>query len=519
MGLQLTERLRGWRLETRDALTASEERAAAVESRLAALEEKAKPTESIGIPAELYYPLLQHPSWGLQIVDDLVRQKGLAVYREMEDWDDMVSACLAFLVFSRLASGWTIKPASEQPEDQRVCDFTKLVMEPLMLRYLMNGLEAVHMCFSCQELIWDEPMVGGEWAHLQGYRDIRPLAQETVTIKRDEHGEILPDGIWQSHARQFVVPGLDPSWFNHLPREKFALWSWRRRWGNELGRSVLRSAYPFYFFKRAMFRTWADYMAKAGRPIFKGKVPEGSSDDVKRAAVEVLRRFQSDQAMVHEANMDIEIIFPPATASLNFKDSINEANKGIAHSCFQPGSFLDQQQTGSYAAKQVDQGTVGQILEVIGLTAACELVEHEAFRPLVTHNFGPQVAVPKFAFLPLEQEDLESMARIDLILSKMGFPLSKGEIAATYKRKPAETPEDELQAPPSGGGFPGLGDTGGADDGGAQFAQDPEGRALDMLISEIRRARTSHDPHAEVADLLRGNGRTREAARTLGRQG
>jgi phage gp29-like protein len=460
-----------------------------------------KPTDSVGSPAELYFPQYTSESWAIPNIDDLVAKKGLAVYREMEN-NDQVASCLGLLKLARLASGWEITPASGDETDKLAHEMTERAFAVLkgssVTRLLMDGLDALNVGFSVQEMVWAEPNQGGDFAGMQFYRTFRPLPQETITFKRDDHGDLEPDGVWQSKARQMVVPGLAPGFFDHYPVDRFVLWSWKRRWDNPLGMSILRPAHPWYEFKKFTIKHWARYTERYGLPRGLMKMPKVSTPAQMAAAGEELRRYQSELAMVYKEGSSVEFTEPMTTATMNFEANIQAANKGIAHACFLPSTILDNTEGGSYALAKAQKSTFEWVLDNLGELLTDEIMMEQVIRPLIDHNFGPEVECPTFKFRDYSQPDRESIARMYQILVTSGVRVSRTEIGeALGIREPVD--EADAVVPPAlpaapmpqtGPGFP--------SEVSAEEAQ------LNALIADLADCEGDHDSRV---DVLRGNGK------------
>ena len=241
----------------------------------AAVEAFSKPadvqsTDPLTYAEDYYYPRFVSEADGLRTVDDLVERKGITPYREMMMRDEQVASCVGYLIFARLASGFTISPASGEETDKKAAaaleDNFKRLQRSSIVRLMQNAMDAISIGFSVQEKIWAEPNTSGEFKGLQYYQTFRPIAQETITFKQDAHGELEPDGVWQAKPHMTYQGFTSPQAFNHLPIDRFILWSWQQRNGNLLGLSVLRPAYRWYMWKDMMVRWWAKYMERHGHP-------------------------------------------------------------------------------------------------------------------------------------------------------------------------------------------------------------------------------------------------------------
>lgn len=457
-----------------------------------------------GLPAERWNAQSWNAGWGLQTVDDLVQSKGIGIYREMPRKDPHVSSCIYLPVMARLSSGWDFVPASDAPEDARVAAYVRFALDKLVSRLLTDAMEALWMGFCCIEKIWGAPQATGEWAGFQGYRAFRPLPQETVTYKRDEHGDLEPDGVWQArsdHPGSMVTPGLDPANFTRHDASRFVKWYWRTEYGNPLGLSILRPAYAPYFFKQFTLKQWARYMAKYGMPGIRIKVPKDAKKEQMDDAVEYARRYQTDLAMAYREGTEITIEAPNTTATMNFEAAKTDANKEIAHACLQPATLLDVTDQGSYALAKEQSGTFTWFLDNVGNLLAEEVMDQQVIRPMVDTNFGRQYECPWFTFRDFSQPDRESVARMVDLLVKAGMDVPKSWIRETLGVPEVSDEADRLTPPPVSVSVPPPAPLG--------MSGDPEQDALDSLVAEMAMARSTGNKDRFLEAVHGGNGRRR----------
>ncbi len=396
---------------------------------LAGEEKKTIRVEPFGHPAERYHPLYLSEEYALSTVDDLVSKKGITVYREMMQRDDQVAACVRLMQFSRLSTGHEITPASEtEGLDVEVCDYVMQNLRDLrecsVNALLLDSMDAFVAGFSLSEKIWGDPLPGGDFAGKQGYRTFRPIPQETVTIKRDKFGQIEPDGVWQAKEdRHIVVASLDPSQFNKLPRDRFVLWSWLSQWGNPLGISLLRPAYRWYLIKDLLIRSWAKHVERFGLPLIDLEAPNDVTDSVLIALEEKLRNFATGGALAHRSNHKLTITPLGAQAAPTYQPLLAECNRGISRSILTPATLFDQPEVGAYSLGESQKSVWIAIQDNLGDALADRVMMEQVIRPLVEHNYGPDVDLPKFAFKPMSQTDLVKIVTAATMLADRGFPV------------------------------------------------------------------------------------------------
>jgi len=449
-----------------------------------------------GLPAERWDSYSWNTTWGLRTIDDLVQSKGVAIYREMPREDPNIASCIYLMVMARLSSGWDFLPASDAPEDKRSADWMRTDMDRLVSRLVSDLMEAVWIGFSCIEKVWDKPRTSGEWAGFQGYRTFRPLPQETVTFKRDEHGDLEPDGVWQcksDHPGSMVPPGLDPGSFNKFDASRFVKWYWRTEYGNPLGLSVLRAAYAPYFFKKLATKHWARYMAKFGLPGIRVRVPANATKEQMDDAVEYARRYQTDLAMAYREGTVIETETPNTTATMNYEAAIAYANKEEAHACLQPSTMLDAPENGSYLLGREHTSTFTMTLDNIGRLIEEEAIGSQIIRPSIDTNFGPQYECPRFKFRDFSQKDMESFVRMVDLAVRAGVSIPQSWVKETIGAPEVKDEADRLIPPAASSPTPPVPSLPVAASG------DPD---LDALVAEFMAARMTNDKDRGCAALL-----------------
>jgi hypothetical protein len=456
------------------------------------------PTDSLAHADDDYYPQFVSEVDGLRTIDDLVARKGLAPYREMPTRDEQVASCLGYLVFARLSSGYSCTPASGDEVDKRVCaaweDNQKRLKQTSVLRLMQNSMEAIHIGFSVQEKVWDDPNKGGDFKGLQYYKTFRPIPQETVTFKQDAFGQLEPDGMWQAKPHMPMTGYTAPGAYNHLPVDRFIIWNWQQRSGNRLGLSVLRPAYRWYMWKDMQVRWWAKYMERHGHPWVVGEHEE--TDPKKRAdMMRKLSRFLIDHVLLLKRGQKVDVRDPGTTAVANFDAAITKADRALARCIFIPALLTETgDTTGSYALGKSQKGVFEWPLDHLAETLQTEVMGEQVLRPWVDHNFGPDVDIPNWKFKEFSEPDRVVIATVFKILKDLGVPLGVSRIRQALG-EPEPDPEDQL--------------VGGAEDDPDQSIP-PESldqaKIIDGLLADMLAASGSNSED-DLINVIRGNGK------------
>lgn len=397
-------------------------------STIANVPDAQRSTESQGHPHE-YYITTVPDGHALPAIDDLIARHGIAVYREMRLKDDAVASSLALLVYARLSTELKISAASSEPLDEAIAEANRENFERAggLLRYQENGYDCLGAGFACIEKRWAEP---SEWTskttqqafHLQFMRGLVPMPQETIAIKRDDYGDIEPDGIWQSKARQIVTPSLDPVFFNHLNARDFVVFSWNRQWDNPYGMSLLRAAHRWYAFKDQMIRAWARHLERFGFPLLKVKVDKSVPAGERARLIAEVQRFMTSQGVIGHA--DIEAVEMNNSTVAKYVDAIHEANRAIARACLQPALTMENQgTTGSNALGTAQQNTFAWPIENLGQHGEQELIRKGVIEDFTRWNFGDRVELPKVRYDDFKNADLIAIATLFEIALRIGMTI------------------------------------------------------------------------------------------------
>lgn len=463
--------------------------------------ERLEVTVPHGHPLQQYYPLWLDEKSGLSAIDDLVEKKGLDIYEEMEERDDMVRASLLLISLGRLSTDWTITPASRtEGIDQEVADFCSHVLRDLdgtsVSRLLGDSMEALKMGFSVSNRVMREIYpTGHKWAGKQGIRTFRPLPQTTITFKTTKTGEIEPNGVWQATPHH-VVNSTQPEYFDQLPRDRFVIYTWQRKSGHPLGKSLLRSAWRWYFLKSQLMPWMAGFLETYGWPRVWVEVAEGTGEEERAAVLEALRTFQTQQRMVVTRGTDIHVEELKSTSSMdNYKIGIDLANRGIARSCLQPATLIDQPEVGAYALGAAQKSTFEWVLENIGRTLRDEVMMEQVLRPLVRLNFGDRVDIPTWSFDPFSEGDKVALSTMFKTLVDAGLPIAPRTIYETMGLEAPEEGEEVVTSGPSSSPIPEP-PIPGMDD-------EEDDRGLGDLIDDLASARCEE----ERVEIFRGKGR------------
>ena len=378
-------------------------------------------------------------AWRLMLGDS---PAAYALYRDLEEKDGQVSSALETRKDGVLRRERKVVAASATAADERRAAFAREVLAaiPNFENILYELLDAAAYGFSVAEILWEQD---GSTVFI---RDIKARPQELFSF-----GE---PGTPQTGGLRFArLATRDSRLVTELPEHKFLVYSFRPRHGNRRGRPLLRRVFWASWFKRQDLKFWLKFIEKGAGSVVV-RYPAGATDQDKQRALEAAEAINTETAVAIPENFQIvsELLNAARAGDtdvfLTLADSI--CNNEIARVIL--GQTLTQRGgedgRGSRALGEVHQEVR---FEKVAADArdVMSVVNDQLLRWLFLFNFGPEVAVPRWAIALDPPEDLRQRIEIDERLARLGAPLPLGYLQRTYSIPSPQADETALSAPGS----------------------------------------------------------------------
>lgn len=277
---------------------------------------------------------------------------------------------------------------------------------------------------------------------------------------------------------------------NLLPRQKFAVLTWRPSDGDPRGTSLLRPAYNSWWIKTQAWPGFLKYLAQFGNPSLVGFTAEGGPTRVasydadgvavtdasgnpvyitpEQAMLNALLAFQSSSAAVFPAGAAVTVLEPkgPAGSGQVYDRAIQILDRQIVLAILCQTLSTGESRYGARAAAQVHQDVLGLVIRQ-GKQALARCIRRDICLSLVRYNWGDaaRALVPAVSLGSTEQEDKAAMmnaianlgraglidpSQLRLLDQALGLPI-RDEAAITVRpeaerqrgRKPAPEDDDE----------------------------------------------------------------------------
>lgn len=391
--------------------------------------------------------------------------KGVQTYTEMADNDATVGAILFAIEMLMRQCDFHVEPAGESEKDKECAEFVESCMDDMdrtwadtlseILSFLTYGWSYHEIVYKRRVGRTSSPITNSKYEDgLIGWRKLPIRAQDTLYgwEYKDDTDELV--GMTQSPP-----PKYDRI---TIPIEKALHFRTRSRKDNPEGRSILRTAYRAYYFKKRLEEIEGYGMERdlAGFPVLKAPEnmdiwDENDIDMVRMHAranqiVSSIRR-DAREGLVLGNGWELELLTSGSRRQFDTNAIIDRYDKRIATSVLADFVMLGQQAVGSFALAdsktQIFAMAVGTYLDVI-----CEVFNNQAIPRLIDINgdhFKGITDYPKMVHGDIDEPDLTQFATFVKEMVGVGVLVPDEGLEAEVRRI-GRLPEKVETTPPDG---------------------------------------------------------------------
>lgn len=434
------------------------------------------------------------PTW----IDPLDRDFPSEIYEQML-LDPAVSASVTLLKAAVLSEDVTLTPVVDEKDPafalaRAITDMCRRALDGLsesLSDILWEMMDAPAFGNRMAELVYDRPARGPDAGRLMLTR-VKVKPRRSVAFVVDSYFNVVGIlGRLVTGASALSTGGLlgttaPPP--NLLPREKFAVLTWRPSDGDPRGTSVLRPAYNTWWIKTQAWPGFLKYLAQFGNPSLIGFTAESTgmaripsydasgnqaTDDYgnpvyltpEQAMLSALLAFQSSSAAVFPNGAAVEILEPkgPAGSGQVYRTAVDILDRQIVLSILCQTLSTTESRFGARAAAQVHQDVLGLVIRH-GKRAVTEMIRRDILTPLVRYNWGedalPLVPVPSLG--SVSQEDKPTLmnavanlqrggyftpGQLRLLDQTLGLPVREDEPVVVAPERPAVDEDEDPEMP------------------------------------------------------------------------
>lgn len=390
-----------------------------------------------------------------EFLHELRGKRGIAVYHEMSDNDDVVGAILFAIEMLVRQCAWNVEPGGDTAKDKEAAEFVKSCMDDMQDTWIDTISEILSFLtygWSFHEIVYKrrmgktkDPRTKSKYNDgLIGWKKLPTRAQETLyQWEYDNEDNLL--GMTQ-------MPPPDFGTFT-IPIEKALLFRTKSRKGNPEGRSILRNAYRPWYFKRRIQEIEGIGIERdlAGLPVI--TAPEGidiwdETDDhavkIYSALIDMVRSIRRDEmdGAVLPFGYKLELLGSGGNRQFDTNAIINRYDTRIAMTVLADFIFLGHDKTGSWALSsdktELFAVAIGAFLDII-----CETFNSQGIPSLIDINgqhFAGITEYPKMTHGDIEDADITKVAAFIKDMTGIGV-LVPDDGLEDYVRQVGHLPE------------------------------------------------------------------------------
>lgn len=403
-----------------------------------------------------------------EFLPELRGYRGVQAYQEMANNDATVGAILYAIEMLMRQCEFHIEPASDSEKDKEAADFVESCMDDMdrtwadtlseILSFLTYGWSYHEIVYKRRVGRTSSPITNSKYSDgLIGWRKLPIRSQDTLYgwEYKDESDELL--GMTQMPPPNF---GLIT-----IPIEKALHFRTRSKKDNPEGRSILRTAYRAYYFKKRLEeiegygieRDLAGFpilYAPPDLPIWDTNDPEMTQTLARAESIVSSIRRDAREGLVlpgGENGWKLELLTAGSRRQFDTNAIIDRYDKRIATSVLADFVMLGQQQVGSFALAdsktKIFALAIGTYLDCI-----CEVFNNQGIPRLIDINgdhFKGITDYPKMQHGDIEDTDLAAFAAFVKEMVGAGV-IQPDEALEDEVRRVGNLPERMDTTPPAG---------------------------------------------------------------------
>jgi len=400
-----------------------------------------------------------------EFLRELQGRKGIEVYKEMSENDDIIGAILFATEMLMRQCKWNIQEAGAGQADLDAAEFVRSCMDDMeeaWSDFISEVLSFLTYGWSYHEIVYKRrmgrtrnPQTNSKYADgLIGWRKLPIRSQDTLWEWRyDEKDNLL--GLVQC-----APPNYEQMF---IPLEKALHFKTKSRKSNPEGRSILRNCYRSWYFKRRIQELEGIGIERdlAGLPVL--EAPEGvdiwseERREDREAAERIVRSVRRDEreGVVLGGGWKFSLLSAGGRRQFDTNQVIERYDTRMAMTVLADFVLLGHQAVGSFALSsdktELFSVALGAFLDLI-----CEVFSNQAIPRLIDINgehFAGITDYPKLIHGDIETQDLAKLGEYVSQMVGIGA-ITPDESMEDYLRLAADLPEREPETAYMGGRKP-----------------------------------------------------------------
>ena len=396
-----------------------------------------------------------------EFLPELQGIKGVEVYREMSDNDETVGAILFVIEMLMRQCTFSVEPGGNSAKDKEAAEFVESCMNDMQLSWTDTISEIVSFLtygWSYHEIVYKRRMGKTKDRRTSSKYDDGLIGWRKLPLRSQD---TLWEWVYEENSDDIVaMTQAPPPDYGHctIPIEKALHFRTKSRKDNPEGRSILRSAYRSWYFKKRIQEIEGIGMERdlAGFPVLYG--PEGmdlwdrEDEDMVvtlASAQNIVTNIRRDQkeGLVMPNGWKLELLSAGNRRQFDTNQIIERYDKRIATTVIADFIMLGQDGVGSYALSsdktRLFALAIGTYLDII-----CEVFNTQGIPRLIDINgdkFKGITDYPKMVHGDIEDANLENLGTFISQMITAGV-LVPDEKLEDFVRRAGNLPERDENA-------------------------------------------------------------------------
>lgn len=360
-----------------------------------------------------------------EFLHELRGKRGIEVYREMSENDDVVGAILFAIEMLVRQCAWNVEPGGETAKDMEAAEFVKSCMDDMQDTWIDTISEILSFLtfgWSFHEIVYKRRMGNTKDSRTRSKFNDGLIGWKKLPIRAQE---TLYEWVYDNEDNLLGMSQMPPPDYGifTIPSEKALLFRTKSRKNNPEGRSILRNAYRSWYFKRRIQEIEGIGIERdlAGLPVL--HAPEGLDiwdttipDNAQKLSrlERIVANVRRDEAegLVLPHGYEFDLVSSGGTRQFDTNAIINRYDTRIAMTVLADFIFLGHDKTGSWALSsdktELFAVAIGAFLDII-----CETFNSHGIPSLIDINgqrFFGITEYPKMTHGDIEDADITKVA-------------------------------------------------------------------------------------------------------------
>ncbi len=361
-----------------------------------------------------------------EFLPELRGKRGIEVYREMSENDDVVGAILFAIEMLIKQTNWNVQPGGASAKDREAAEFVESCMNDMQDTWIDTISEIISFItygWSFHEIVYKRRMGSSRNPQIKSKYNDGLIGWQKLPIRGQE---TLYQWEYDNEDNLLGMTQMPPPSFGTytIPIDKALLFRTKSRKNNPEGRSILRNSYRSWYFKKRIQEIEGIGIERdlAGLPVM--YLPQDYDevwDDTNPVSIAKRRPFESMVQNIRRDEMEgvvlpegfkLELLSSGGTRQFDTNAIINRYDTRIAMTVLADFIFLGHQQNGSWALSsdktEMFAMAIGAFLDII-----CETFNSQGIPSLIDINgqhFAGITDYPKMTHGDIEDADITKVS-------------------------------------------------------------------------------------------------------------